>query len=69
MIWSIVPESLIFAETHDAVGSLRLTEYLGRKVLIRRLSSGKAEIVSLLSTEPSDFLVKSLHPGSVIDMR
>ena len=67
MIWSVIPEDIIFAEQSD-YEELRQVEYMGKLVTVRRLSPGRGEIISLLSTDPSDFLVKSLHPGSVIDL-
>ena len=62
MIWSIIPESVIFsncAENYD----LRQVGYQGRQVLIRPLASGQGEIVSLLSTDPADYLLPCFQPG------
>lgn len=58
MIWSIIPEEFIFAGEEAAAGPSQ-QQYLGRQVLV---SGGR--IVSLLSTDPSDFLDARFSPGS-----
>ncbi|MBQ1502072.1 MAG: YlzJ-like family protein [Firmicutes bacterium] len=67
MIWSIIPENVIFAAGADTA-ALRQIGYLGRKVLVRQVSAGRGEIVALLSTDPADFLSPRLAPGSFIDL-
>ena len=68
MIWSIIPESVIFnAEAKE--GELRQLVYKGRQVMIRSYPNGKNEIFALLSTDPADFLTPSFYPGALIDNR
>ena len=58
MIWSIIPEEFIFANTGDETTPTQ-RQYLGRQVLV---SNGR--IVGLLSTNPGDFLDSRFSPGS-----
>ncbi len=70
MIWSIIPESVIFAtETDAAAEPLRIVEYQGCRLVVRSHQQGEAEIVSLLSTDPADYLKSNFAPGSLIDIK
>lgn len=66
MIWSIIPEDLLFAKDEGQNDSLRRVDYLGRHLLVRPSAGGQAEIVSVLSTDPVDFLDGRLYPGTRI---
>lgn len=67
MIWSIIPESVIFNDAAEQQG-LQSVSFRGRQVLIRA-SGGRGEIISLLSTDPADFLSPCFMPGTMIDVR
>ena len=59
MIWSIIPEELIFAaEPRREIG--RSVDYQGRRLYLRR-----GRIEGLLSTEPPDYLDRRFRPGAV----
>ena len=59
MIWSIIPEELIFAaEPQHEAG--RSVDYQGRRLYLRR-----GRIEGLLSTEPLDYLDRRFRPGTV----
>ena len=61
MIWSIIPEELIFtAEPREDRG--RIIDYQGRKV---RLRQGRIDL--LLSSDPLDFLDRRFFPGAAVD--
>ena len=68
MIWSIIPESVIFSGAADN-GELHQVDYLGRKLLVRFGDNRSARIVSLVSTDPADFLSPHFSPGTQIDIR
>ncbi len=68
MIWSIISDQEIFAETGTPQAALRSIDYLGRRLLVRRGADGQGEIVSVLSTDPADFLDGRLAPGTRIRM-
>ena len=68
MIWSIIPESVIFAGSIES-GQIRQICYQGRKVLVRQASSGSGEIVGLISSDPADFLSPKYAPGTLVDLR
>ena len=61
MIWSIIPEELIFAAESSAERS-RIVEYWGRKVRLRQ-----GRIDRLLSSDPRDFLDRRFSPGTAVD--
>lgn len=62
MIWSIIPEELIFASQPEQEAA-RITDYQGRKVLLRQ-----GRVDGLLSTEPLDFLDRRFQPGAALDI-
>ena len=59
MIWSIIPEELIFAAgpQHEAGRSV---VHQGRRLYLRQ-----GRIEGLLSTEPLDYLDRRFRPGTV----
>ena len=59
MIWSIVPEEVIFGDTETS--PLTVVNYLGRRVVMR-----SGQITTLLSTDPYDYLDSRLAPGSFL---
>jgi hypothetical protein len=68
MIWSIIPEEIVFSEeTNDK--PFRQVPYYGRQVLIRNHTNGKGEIISLLSTDPLDFLNAKFMLGTIISIK
>ena len=68
IIWSIIPEALIFAEP-ETEQPWQQAEYLGCQVLLRPLDAGYGEIVSVISSKPDDFLNTSLQPGMRIPLK
>jgi len=71
MIWSIIPEEVIFDVQYDAMqstGELKQMMYRGREVVVQPQKDGKAMIMQLLSADPRDFLDTCFSPGSLIDM-
>ena len=61
MIWSIIPEELIFAAEPEADRG-RVVDHGGRRLLLRR---GRVE--SLISTDPLDYLDRRFQPGTVFE--
>lgn len=58
MIWSIIPEELIFAvEPQGEAG--QSVDYQGRRLYLRQ-----GRIEGLLSTEPLDYLDRRFRPGA-----
>jgi len=67
MIWSIIPTELIF-EGADQMKAPKILNYQGKKVLVTDGAGGKFSVISLLSSDPSDFLDMRFAPGSVVDI-
>lgn len=67
MIWSIIPTELIF-EGADQMKAPRYLNYQGKKLLVTEGADGKFSVMSLLSSDPSDFLDARFAPGSVVDL-
>ncbi|MGI5891504.1 MAG: YlzJ-like family protein [Bacillota bacterium] len=69
MLWSIVPEEIIF-EGFDKIASAgnnyRMINYLGKQVLAMPMPDGGAKIVSLISSDPMDFIDSRFAPGNTI---
>jgi len=68
MIWSVIPQEMIFAEQNEYFFSH--IEYKGIQLLVDRkdLPEGKFRIVRLLSSSPEYYLRSELNPGAIIDM-
>lgn len=67
IVWSIIPEAAIFAEP-ETEQPWQQSEYLGCQVLLRPLDAGYGEIVSVISSNPSDFLNTQLQPGTRVPL-
>ena len=63
MIWSIIPEELIFAAEPEQDRE-RIADLQGRKVRLRQ-----GRVVGLLSTDPLDYLDRRFQPGAALDLR
>ncbi|MBR2784286.1 MAG: hypothetical protein IKD93_08910 [Firmicutes bacterium] len=63
MIWSIVPEEVIFAARPAAAKPELISAYLGRRVLLR-----DGRITALLSTDPRDHLDARFRPGTSVSL-
>lgn len=61
MIWSIIPEEMLFAQQNAQTERIEL-QYLGKKIYAR---GGKLD--TLLSTDPADFLDQRFVPGVCIN--
>ncbi len=64
MIWSIIPEEIIFSGKSEPAEELMLVVHSGRKMLLRQ-----GRIETLLSTEPLDFLSAGYAPGQLLDKK
>ena len=60
MIWSIVPEEILFAQQNAQTERIEM-QYLGKKIYA---CGGKLD--ALLSTDPADFLDQRFAPGVCI---
>lgn len=63
MIWSIIPEEVIFAAAEEENVLTMNGRYLGRQVMLRPCGEGLGEIMALLSTDPADFLDERFQVG------
>ena len=66
MIWSIIPEEIIFQDLKEN-NTIKKINYLNRDILVGMTEDGKKRIVSVLSTDPLDYLDQRLSPGTIID--
>lgn len=60
MIWSVIPEDVIF-QTAASSPPAQVRDYLGRRVLVRQ-----GRVDTLLSTDPADFLDQRFMPGALV---
>ena len=67
MIWSIIPAEEIFAAEESGY-NLKQVKYLGRQIIVQPDQSGYGTIMSICSTNPSDFLDQDLLPGQRIPL-
>ena len=66
MIWSIIPEEIIFQDNSNEQ-TVKKINYLNRDVLVNYQKDGKGRIVSVLSTDPFDYLDQRIIPGTIIN--
>lgn len=64
MLYTIVPEEIVWQERTDTCGAERLLPFGGAIVAVRRGTDGSARIERLIATDPSLFLDPRLMPGS-----
>ena len=67
MLYSIVSEEIVFQGFEELKASKEIS-YQGKRLLVQPLSMTRAQIVQIISTDPSDFLSPELQPGTVIEM-
>ncbi|MBS3872688.1 MAG: YlzJ-like family protein [Firmicutes bacterium] len=67
MIYSIVPPEVIFAE-NIALKYPEEVVYLGKRVLVQPMDDRTCQIIQLLSSSPSDFLLPAFSPGNIITL-
>lgn len=63
MIWSIVPESMIFPAPAEEAAA-QVATHCGRTVLVRA-----GRVVTLLSSNPEDFLDTRFMPGALVQRK
>ncbi|MGI6360731.1 MAG: YlzJ-like family protein [Bacillota bacterium] len=66
MIWSIVPEEVIF-EGAEQKSSFKQIIYQGRMVIVTE-DAGRRQIVRLVSSNPHDYLDSRFAPGTIINI-
>lgn len=68
MIWSIIPEDLIFAALPEEKKEKerKMISYLGRQVMVESHQKG-ARIIGLVSSNPMDFTDARFSPGTIIE--
>ena len=66
VIYSLYPVD--FAQENSEQGELLLMDYQGVKLYARHLKGREYQVEQILSTEPQDFLKKSIATGAVIKM-
>ncbi|WP_235817544.1 MULTISPECIES: YlzJ-like family protein [Gracilibacillus] len=53
-------------DTKHAYEDFQLMRFQGRDCCVQKLANGDIRIVQLLSTNPNDYLIESLTPGTII---
>lgn len=66
ILWTIVPEEVVYADPNQPNPAYEEIEYDGKKVVAQKISQNEFRIVRLLTTDPSHYLRNELQPGSVI---
>ena len=66
MIWTTVPEEILFAVPEKTCS--KIVQYNGRQVMVdvTGMDSGEGRITRLFSSCPADFLDKEFSPGNII---
>jgi len=65
LLYSIIPEYIVFGEKQLAYGNLEEIYYKKQHLMVRKLPSGEMRVERLLSTNPRDYLY-GLNPGDII---
>lgn len=64
-MWTIAPAEHLFASPDD-VKSYREIEFGGIPILVEDIAENQCKIIRLLSTNPGDYLVNQLQPGTLL---
>lgn len=66
ILWTIVPEDVIFASQNQPDLICEEIDYSGQKLIVEQISPSEFRINRLLTTNPSDYLDSKLQPGKII---
>ena len=66
MLYTIYPLELVLEEPEETAAPLFETALLGRQILAARGADGSLTLQRLLSTDPMDYLVPGLQPGTAV---
>ena len=65
MLYSIIPEYIVFADVESAYGNIEEIYYKNQHLLVRKFPSGEMRVERLLSTNPKDYLY-GFNPGDIL---
>jgi len=70
LIWSIIPEETIFAESEikKSAAQPKMINYQGCQMLVQPQGNGKGQIVRLLSGDLKHYLDPRFYPGQEIKL-
>lgn len=68
ILYTIVPYELIFEAEQEFNNNQENFYYKGINVTVERLALNRYKIVSILSTDPKDYLLDEIQPGKVIEV-
>lgn len=68
ILYTMMPQELIFASEAEAYGKQRLITHQGVPLLVEVDSEASAQIVRVLSSDPQHFLDDRYTPGSKISL-
>ncbi len=66
ILWTIVPEEVVYADPNQTNPTYEEIEYAGQKIMAQKISQSEFRVVRLLTTDPSNYLRNELQPGTVI---
>lgn len=69
LLYTIVPEEIVFKRSEDEIESTQEIVYGGKKMLVYPVGFKQFQVVQLISSDPNDFLDTELQPGSVITLK
>ncbi len=65
LIWSIMPETVIFAGLENIEAGREIL-YCGRRLVVSELPGGKMCVMRVISSNPRDFMDPRFQPGAII---
>ncbi|MBD3109384.1 YlzJ-like family protein [Bacillus sp. AGMB 02131] len=68
ILYTIVPHEIIYESEQEFKASQENVYYNGVLVTVERLAVNRYQIVSILSTDPKDYLREELQPGKMIEI-
>lgn len=69
ILYTTMPQELIFQENNDAYLKQTIIEVNGLSLVVEPISNDQCRVVQLLSTNPNDFLNNAFAPGSVLMLK
>ena len=68
ILYTIVPHELIFEAEQEFSNNQENFYYKGIFVTVERMGLNRYKVVSLLSTNPKDYLIDEIQPGKMIEI-
>lgn len=65
-LWTVVPVETLLTDGQDSL-NYREINHTGINLLIEDIAENKCKVIRILSTNPDDYLMDHLQPGTILN--